>query len=155
MPAEADAFPALPRVPPAAPVPHLPDGAALDAWFVQNGARHRRLGRSTLALRAVAVAGDPALDAETHAALMRACARRLRSRVRATDEVVSVGADAFGVLLVGAPSHAGAMVAARLAQACAHPFGVGDRLLALRLEVAPAGERRAPSSRHISDTPLT
>jgi diguanylate cyclase len=68
------------------------------------------------------------LGVEAANVLRRKAAVRLRSALRASDVVASVGSDAFAVLLafIEAP-HDGERVAAKLAQSLAQPFAVAGR----------------------------
>ena len=92
-------------------------------------------------------ATEAALGAEAANVLKRKVAVRLRSGLRASDVVASIGGDAFAVLLawIDAPDD-GERVAAKLAQALTQPFSVTgrERRLGVRVGLAqfPAhGER--------------
>ena len=92
-------------------------------------------------------ATEAALGAEAANVLKRKVAVRLRSGLRASDVVASIGGDAFAVLLawIDAPDD-GERVAAKLAQSLAQPFSVTgrERRLGVRVGLAqfPAhGER--------------
>lgn len=140
-PVASAAWPDLPaRVPPPGLVAELPDRGAVSGWAAPRLARLRRAGRpcQLLRLMVTAVAADDdtaAPDAASQALLLAACAQRLRARVRATDQVARVGDEGFAVLLDGA-TPAGAQVAAmRLTQVCEGPYRIGERRLALRLQI--------------------
>ncbi len=88
-----------------------------------------------LALRLEGLATTEAtLGAEAANVLRRKAAVRLRSGLRASDVVASVGADAFAVLLawIDAPSD-GQRVVAKLAQSLQQPFTVAGRDQALAI----------------------
>ena len=73
-------------------------------------------------------ATEAALGVEAANVLRRKAAVRLRSGLRASDVVASIGVDAFAVLLawIDAPQD-GERVAAKLAQSLARPFSVAGR----------------------------
>lgn len=82
-----------------------------------------------IALRVQGLGGvAQTLGVEAANVLRRKAAVRLRSALRASDVVASVGSDAFAVLLayIDAP-HDGERVAAKLAQSLAQPFAVAGR----------------------------
>ncbi len=73
-------------------------------------------------------ATEAALGAEAANVLRRKAAVRLRSGLRASDVVASIGVDAFAVLLAWIDSPLdGERVAAKLAQSLARPFSVAGR----------------------------
>jgi diguanylate cyclase (GGDEF)-like protein len=80
-----------------------------------------------------------ALGAEAANVLKRKVAVRLRSGLRASDVVASIGGDAFAVLLarIDAPDD-GERVAAKLAQSLAQPFSVTGRERSLSVRVGLA-----------------
>ncbi|MFT3820491.1 MAG: GGDEF domain-containing protein [Rubrivivax sp.] len=84
-------------------------------------------------------ATEAALGAEAANVLKRKAAVRLRSGLRASDVVASIGGDAFAVLLawIDAPDD-GERVAAKLAQSLAQPFSVTGRERLLRVRVGLA-----------------
>ncbi len=82
-----------------------------------------------IALRIGGLAATEALlGAESANVLRRKAAVRLRSALRASDVVASIGPDAFAVLLAWIDSpHDGERVASKLAHALARPFSVAGR----------------------------
>jgi diguanylate cyclase (GGDEF)-like protein len=93
-----------------------------------------------IALRITGLAGTEALlGAESANVLRRKAAVRLRSALRASDVVASIGNDAFAVLLAWIDSpHDGERVAAKLAHALARPFNVAGREQVLGVSVGLA-----------------
>jgi diguanylate cyclase (GGDEF)-like protein len=70
--------------------------------------------------------------------LMQALSRRLRNRVRSTDEVVQVGEDSFAVLLPLAGGTEAAMVEDRLQQALKGAYGLDGLLVHASLSMGSA-----------------
>jgi diguanylate cyclase (GGDEF)-like protein len=96
-----------------------------------------------MALIALRVAGltqtEALLGAEAANVLRRKAAVRLRSALRASDVVASIGPDTFAVLLAWIDSpQDGERVAAKLAQALARPFSVAGREQGLAVSVGLA-----------------
>lgn len=93
-----------------------------------------------LALRIDGLAATEArLGAESANVLRRKVAVRLRSGLRASDVVASVGVDSFAVLLAWIDSPAdGPRVAAKLAQALQRPFTVAGQDVAVAVSVGVA-----------------
>ena len=84
-------------------------------------------------------ATEAALGAEAANVLRRKAAVRLRSGLRASDVVASIGVDAFAVLLAWIDSpQDGERVAAKLAQSLARPFSVAGREQGLGVAVGLA-----------------
>lgn len=158
--AEADAGPgdpvrasAAPRVPPPGPIAALADWSALEGWREPRAGRCRRLGRPTRLLR-VAVTpimspGQP-LAADPLAALVQACAHRLRASVRATDHVARVGDHGMAVLLDGADDAGAQTVADRLVRVCQGPYRIGVQRLTLRVMVDIEQVRRPAGAPRLS-----
>jgi len=93
-----------------------------------------------IALRITGLAAtESLLGVESANVLRRKAAVRLRSALRASDVVASIGNDAFAVLLawIDAPTD-GERVAAKLAHALARPFNVAGREQVLRVSVGLA-----------------
>lgn len=85
------------------------------------------------------VATEARLGAESANVLRRKVAVRLRSGLRASDVVASVGVDSFAVLLAWIDSPAdGPRVAAKLAQALQRPFTVAGQDVAVAVSVGVA-----------------
>jgi diguanylate cyclase (GGDEF)-like protein len=93
-----------------------------------------------IALRISGLAATEAtLGAESANVLRRKAAVRLRSALRASDVVASIGTDAFAVLLAWIDSpQDGERVAAKLAHALARPFSVAGREQGLTVSVGLA-----------------
>lgn len=96
-----------------------------------------------MALIALRVAGlaqtESLLGAEAANVLRRKAAVRLRSALRASDVVASIGPDTFAVLLAWIDSpRDGERVAAKLSQALARPFSVAGREQGLGVSVGLA-----------------
>jgi diguanylate cyclase (GGDEF)-like protein len=93
-----------------------------------------------IALRISGLASTEALlGVESANVLRRKAAVRLRSALRASDVVASIGNDAFAVLLAWIDSpHDGERVASKLAHALARPFSVAGRSQALTVSVGLA-----------------
>jgi diguanylate cyclase (GGDEF)-like protein len=70
--------------------------------------------------------------------LMQALSRRLRSRVRSTDEVLQVGEHSFAVLLLDAGEAEAGIVEQRLMQQLSGPYGVGPELMYVALSLGSA-----------------
>lgn len=82
------------------------------------------------------VVAEPSVSLE-HSVLER-CARRLQSRLRATDQVVRIDSRHIGVVLVGAGDAEARAVDVRLSQALRGPYRFDADLLALRLGIGRA-----------------
>ncbi len=93
-----------------------------------------------IALRITGLAATEAsLGVESANVLRRKAAVRLRSALRASDVVASIGSDAFAVLLAWIDSpQDGERVAAKLAHALARPFNVAGREQGLAVSVGLA-----------------
>lgn len=96
-----------------------------------------------MALIALRISGlaatEAALGVESANVLRRKAAVRLRSALRASDVVASIGTDAFAVLLAWIDSpQDGERVAAKLAHALARPFSVAGREQGLSVSVGLA-----------------
>lgn len=89
--------------------------------------------------------GQPAAPALVQRVLAE-CAHRLCSRVRATDQVVRLGADAFGVVLVGANETAARAVSLRLMLAGGGLYRLGEQLFDLQLHAGHAAFPEAAST---------
>lgn len=139
-PEDPDTGPTLSRPASAAPaLIQVPDWNAFHTVLLQGRKRARRGGWPLAVLHAQVLPGPHGRPSDRlwEAALLH-CASRLRGRVRATDEVVRVGADAFGLLLHGA-NHAGALAAGmRLGLVCSGSYRVGHHALVLVVDVRPA-----------------
>lgn len=98
--------------------------------------RRQRLPCALLlaAFRPAPQAGELA-DEAALAALRSACEVRLRSQVRADDEVHALGGLEFGLLLRRCSAAGADIVAERLVRTCSAPDGLAPPGLALRLEV--------------------
>ncbi|MBP6898636.1 MAG: GGDEF domain-containing protein [Burkholderiaceae bacterium] len=107
--------------------------AALPLLDAHLGACRRR-ARSA-ALLHLAVGGLPAQGGE---ALLTALGRRLRARVRATDEVLALEGHCFAVLLLDADERAAALVRDRLLRLLAEDYRIGTELLRPQLRIGHA-----------------
>lgn len=110
-------------------------------------ARARRQGVSLAVLRlgvdGVMGPGGHPVAPDAIQRVQAECAHRLCSRVRATDQVVRIGSDAFGVVLVGASESAARSASLRLLLAAGGLYRLGEQLYDLQLH---AGHASFPES---------
>jgi len=129
--------PPLPRPAPAAIVVELGDAMAFAALADRLAARSRRECRGLCVLqlwvRVMPGAGAPA-DAMLMQQVLAECARRLRSRIRATDTIARWGGTQFGVLLPGCAVTHAAAVMTRLSACASGPYRLGDQLIGLTVQ---------------------
>jgi len=112
----------------------LPHGTPFAPLVDQQLAECRR-GGSTLAVLSVSFDGLEEIgQRHGHAIesqLQHAMWNRLRSRLRASDLAVCVGAGEFGAVLVNAAAMAAAIVDARVSEALSQPYGIGTLEIAV------------------------
>jgi len=107
------------RPPPAPALAECADPAQAASLLNTLLGRCRRQGHAAAVLWVQLQLTDPA----QHAALVPVLGLRLRHRVRATDHMAQVGADAFMVVLMGAGHAAALLVRSRLEAALREPCG--------------------------------
>lgn len=130
-----------PRVLPEVDVPRVESLEAVGAQVSRHLARCRRHGGrlSVLWLEALPqVRPGSAWPAGARQAMMKALSRRLRNRVRGSDEVLQVGEDSFAVMLLLAGQAEAAVVEERLRQALKGSYGVDGLLMHSDLNIGSA-----------------
>lgn len=137
----------------ARPVPaaYLPERAALGPVLDRQLALCRRSGQS-LAFLSISLDGletltggdAPALSAR----VLQVLWARLRGNLRATDQLLRLGRDEFGALLVGARPGSVALVRTRLARLLAQPCVLGAQTLVVSARI---GAGVYPQSGQTSD----
>jgi GGDEF domain-containing protein len=129
---------------------HLEGLLAFSSLVESHLARARRQATTLAVLRlgVDGVLGPGAQPAAPEYAqrVLAECGHRLCSRVRATDQVVRIGADAFGVVLVGANETAARAVSLRLMLAGGGLYRLGDQLFDLLLHAGHAAFPEAGNS---------
>ena len=135
-PSSAPAAPP-PRVSALPPLPYMADAAQFGAFVHQQLAECRRWS-VPLAVLSLGIA-NVQLVHDRHATALRAqllqeAGLRLRSRVRATDAVVRVGRDGFGLVLRDATEATARNVEQRLTRALHMPYRIGSMLLSLTVQ---------------------
>lgn len=119
---------------PLAPPPTLGGGPAPLALLDAHLGACRRRARASALLR-ITAPDLPAVGAE---ALLTALGRRLRARVRATDEVLVLDGACFAVLLLDADERAALLVRDRLLRVLAEDYRIGAELVQPRLQIGHA-----------------
>lgn len=109
------------------PLPHLPDAGHFAGLIERQLASCRRFGGS-LAVLVIAPA-EPLLPPQLAQRLLHVVGQRLRARVRASDQVVRIGDDRFGVVLLDAGEAQAAVVHARLDRMLRGPYGIDNQLI--------------------------
>jgi predicted signal transduction protein with EAL and GGDEF domain len=134
----ADPGPVPERLAPVKPAPRqslplqvLPDLSHFVALIGRELPGCRRLGTRPAVLLVV-------LDSQPAAALLEAVGARLRARVRASDLVVQLGEEGFGVLLLGAARADVPAVQTRLQRALNGPYALDEGLQNVRLRIGAA-----------------
>ncbi|UXH78734.1 diguanylate cyclase domain-containing protein [Roseateles amylovorans] len=108
----------------------------LEACPLEHEGGRREQGCPEAAAAAAAAAGTArAPDANE---LMNAVGRRVRGRVRGTDMVLQVGENSFAVLLLDAGGFEAGLVQQRLMHALNGPYGVGDGVQHVGLQMGTA-----------------
>jgi GGDEF domain-containing protein len=126
-----------PRPAPPARLVELADEAAFRRLMERECLSSRRRGQALSVLRLQAslpaVAGN-ALHTDLHTEMLAECARRLRSRVRATDEVLRWQGQHFAVLLQACEAVHAPAVLQRLCDFGSGPYRLGAQLLHLQVQ---------------------
>lgn len=133
-PKPTDRDPALPTL------PQLPSLAELGPYLSRRLAQCRRSGEQLVMLW-IEVSPLPAPTGPANEAtkeLLRVAGRRVRNRVRGTDEVVQVGEEGFAVLLMAAAGASAALVAQRLKQALNGAYGLDGQRAYLAVALGEA-----------------
>lgn len=130
------------RVAPPAQVNELPSLDDFQRLLERLALRCRRENQALSALL-LQVHPDPDADAALVLQLLAECARRLRSRVRSSDDVACWQGTQFGVLLPRCDALNAPAVLARLTRFAGGPYRLGERLLHLRL----SGQVLVPGAR--------
>lgn len=113
-------------------------GGRLAVLWLEAAALAREGGpREAGAAEAPGTATAAPASPETEA-LMQAVGRRVRGRVRGTDMVLQVGENSFAVLLLDAGGFEAGLVQQRLMQALNGPYGVGDGVQHVGLQMGTA-----------------
>ena len=123
--------PAMLRQVPAAPLPVLADLQGLAALVDRQLAACRR-NSTQLAVMVLHI------DDAVPPALFQAMSERLRGRLRAPDLIFQIGAQAFGVVLLGIGHRQLDDVQRRLLRALAGAYGVGDGLVNAKVRIGVA-----------------
>lgn len=137
----------------ARPVPaaYLPERAAPGPALDRQLALCRRSGQS-LAFLSISLDGLEALTGDDgsplSARVLQVLWARLRGNLRSTDQLLRLGRDEFGAILIGARPGSVALVRARLARLLAQPCVLGTQTLAVSARI---GTGLFPQSGQSSD----
>lgn len=127
----------------------LPRGTPF-APLVDRQLAECRRGGTTLAVLSIGFDGlEEVGQRHGHAIesqLQHAMWNRLRSRLRASDLAVCIGAGEFGAILVNAAGMAAAIVDARVSEALSQPYGIGTLEIAVRARTGVAVYPQAGST---------
>lgn len=121
-------------------LPRLSTLSELGPYLSRRLAQCRRAGEQ-MAMLWIEVAPLPAPTGpatEANAELMRVAGRRVRNRVRSTDEVVQISEEGFAVLLMAADAAGATLVSVRLKQALTGAYGLDGQRAYLAVAVGEA-----------------
>jgi len=121
-------------------LPRLASLLELGPYLSRRLAQCRRAGEQ-MAMLWIEVAPLPAPTgptSEANAELLRVAGRRVRNRVRSTDEVVQISEEGFAVLLMAADSAGATLVSVRLKQALTGAYGLDGQRAYLAVAVGEA-----------------